>query len=324
MLALTFLEKPLWMWLAFLGVVLVLVVFDLGVLQRTAKEITIRASLRLSAFYVSMGVLFGAFVWWQLGAQAGKDYYTGFVIEKSLSMDNIFVISLVFSYFAIPRLYQYGVLFWGVIGVIILRGLLIGIGADLVEDFDWMMYVFSAFLIFTGIRMLFAGEHKPDIESNAMLRFLKKHVRVTDELHGKRFMLKLPDASGRLRLFITPLLVSLLVVEFVDLVFAVDSVPAIFAVTTDEYVVYTSNIFAILGLRALYFALSAMIHRFEYLNYSLAAVLVFIGGKVIVPDIMNWDDMPSGMSLAITLGILGAGVGYSLIKTKAADAAKHP
>jgi tellurite resistance protein TerC len=316
MLALTFLEKPLWMWLAFLGVVLVLVVFDLGVLQRTAKEITIRASLRLSAFYVSMGVLFGAFVWWQLGAQAGKDYYTGFVIEKSLSMDNIFVISLVFSYFAIPRLYQYGVLFWGVIGVIILRGLLIGIGADLVEDFDWMMYVFSAFLIFTGIRMLFAGEHKPDIESNAMLRFLKKHVRVTDELHGKRFMLKLPDASGRLRLFITPLLVSLLVVEFVDLVFAVDSVPAIFAVTTDEYVVYTSNIFAILGLRALYFTLAAMIHRFTYLNYSLAAILIFIGGKIFLPPLLGWNEFPHSLSLGITLGILALGIGFSLYKTQ--------
>lgn len=318
-LELTFLTKPVWMWGAFLATVLVLIVFDLGILQRNAKEkeIGVRESLKLSAFYISMGLLFGAFVWWELGAQAGKDYLTGFIIEKSLSMDNIFVISLVFTYFAIPRARQYRVLFWGVLGVIFLRGLLIGIGATLVEDFEWVLYLFAAFLIFTGIKMLLTSDEEPDIANNFILKFVKKHMRVTNELHGKRFFVRLPDAtSGKLKSFATPLFISLVVVEFVDLIFALDSVPAIFAITTDPYVVFTSNIFAILGLRALYFALAAMIHRFEYLNYSLAAVLIFIGGKVIVPDIFGWHHIPSGISLAVTLVILGAGVVYSLVKTK--------
>ena len=314
----TMFDKPLWMWLVFFAVVLVLIVFDLGVLQRKNTEaLTVRQSIKFSIFYITMGLLFGVFVWTELGPQAGKDYLTGFVIEKSLSMDNLFVISLVFSYFAIPRSHQYRVLFWGVIGVIVLRGLLIGIGAELVEDFDWVLDVFAVFLIFTGIKMLRGGDEDHDIEQNTMLRFFKKHLRVTPELHGKKFFIRLRNTTTeKMQIWVTPLFISLLVVEFVDLIFAVDSVPAIFAITTDEYVVFTSNIFAILGLRALYFALSAMLHRFEYLNYSLAAVLIFIGGKVVVADFLGWEKFPSGLSLLVTLAILAAGVVYSLYKTK--------
>lgn len=312
----TILDKPVWMWGAFLATVVVLLIFDLGVLNRKDKEISVRQSLKLSVFYISMGLLYGVFVWQNLGADSAQDYYTGFIIEKTLSLDNIFVISLVFSHFAIPRLYQYRVLFWGILGVVLLRGIMIGVGAQLVHRFEWVLFLFAAFLIFTGIKMLVGADEEHDIEKNVILQFIKKRFRVTKELHGNRFFLRMPTgATGKMKLFATPLFVALLVVEFVDIVFAVDSVPAIFAVTTDEYVVYTSNVFAILGLRALYFALSAALHRFAYLNYSLAAVLVFIGGKVFYPLISGGEKIPSAVSLSITLAILGAGIAYSLYKT---------
>lgn len=316
-LNLAMMGQPLWMWGAFLSVVLVLLVFDLGVLHRTDKEITVKQSLRLSLFYISMGLLFGVFVWQQLGGAAAQDYYTGFIIEKTLSMDNIFVISLVFSYFAIPRQYQYRVLFWGIIGVIILRALLIGVGAELVHQFEWVLYIFAAFLIYTGIKMLKGDDEEHDISKNPVIRLVKKYMRVTPELRGNKFFVRQVDANtGKRAVFATPLFMALVTVEFVDVIFAVDSVPAIFAITTDQYIVFTSNIFAILGLRALYFALAAMLHRFEYLKYSLSAVLVFIGGKVIVPPIFGFEKVPSGISLSITVAILAMGVIYSLHKTK--------
>jgi tellurite resistance protein TerC len=319
LLDLSLLGKPVWMWAAFLAVVLFLLVLDLGVLHRTDKEISVKQSLRLSVFYVSMGLLYGVFVYMQLGAQSAQEYYTGFIIEKTLSMDNIFVISLVFSYFAIPRIYQYRVLFWGIIGVIVLRALLIGVGAEIVHSFEWALYIFAAFLVFTGIKMLLGGDEEHDISKNPVIRFVKKYMRVTDELKGNKFFIRQLDANtGKKALFATPLFMALITVEFVDVIFAVDSVPAIFAITTDEYIVYTSNIFAILGLRALYFALSAMLHRFAYLKYSLSAVLIFIGGKVFYPLISGGEKVPSAVSLMVTLGILAAGVIYSLHKTKQA------
>lgn len=321
-LYLTLLNKPVWMWAAFLVTVLVLLVFDLGVLNRKEKEISVKQSLRLSLFYVSMGLLYGVFVWYELGVKPAQDYYTGFIIEKTLSLDNIFVISLIFSYFSIPRRNQYRVLFWGVLGVILLRALLIGVGAELVHQFSWVLYVFAAFLIFTGVKMLLSHDEEPAIADNPVLKFVKKNLRVTNELHGSRFFVrKLHEGKGKVVLYATPLFLSLIVVEFVDLIFALDSVPAIFAVTTDEYIVYTSNVFAILGLRALYFALSAMLHRFAYLNYSLSAVLIFIGGKVFYPLVSDGHHISSGISLTITIGILAAGIFYSLYKT---GRGKHP
>ncbi|MFZ4542045.1 MAG: TerC family protein [Rickettsiales bacterium] len=316
-LDLTVMNTPVWMWGAFLGCVMLLLAFDLGILHRTDKEITVKQSLRLSLFYICIGLIFGIFVWLQLGQQAAEEYYTGFIIEKSLSMDNIFVISLVFSYFAIPRQYQYRVLFWGIIGVLILRALLIGVGAELVHRFEWTLYLFAAFLVFTGIKMLFGTDEEHDISSNPVIRFVKKYMRVTNDLHGNKFFVRQIDANtGKRSSFATPLFMALVVVEFVDLIFAIDSVPAIFAVTTDEYIIYTSNIFAILGLRALYFALSAMLHRFEYLKYSLSAVLIFIGGKVIVPGLFGFEKVPSSISLSVTIGLLAVGVIYSLHRTK--------
>jgi tellurite resistance protein TerC len=256
-----------------------------------------------------------AWVWWYMGSQSGMDYYTGFLIEKSLSMDNVFVIALIFSFFAIPRQYQHRVLFWGILGVIVLRAIMIGLGATLVSQFSWVLYLFGAFLIFTGIKMWIIADHVPDIAQNPLLKFLRRHMRVTDELRGNAFWVREPDpATGKIQHFFTPLFLALVLVEFVDLIFAVDSVPAIFAITTDPFIVYTSNIFAILGLRALYFALAAMIHRFKYLKYALALVLVFIGSKIFLVGIIG--KIPPAISLSVTLGLIAGGVLVSLWKTR--------
>ena len=310
-----FLGTPAWVWLTFIGIVVALLAFDLGVLHRDDHEIGVRESLLLSAGYISVALIFGAWVWWYLGAQSGMDYYTGFMIEKSLSMDNVFVIALIFSFFAIPRQYQHRVLFWGILGVIVLRAIMIGLGATLVSQFSWVLYLFGAFLIFTGIKMWIIADHMPDIANNPLLKFLKRHMRVTDGLRGNAFWVHEPDpASGKVVRFATPLLLALVLIEFVDLVFAVDSVPAIFAITTDPFIVYTSNIFAILGLRALYFALAAMIHRFKYLKYALALVLVFIGSKIFLVGITG--KIPPAISLSVTFGLIAGGVLVSLWKTR--------
>ncbi len=310
-----FMGKPTWAWLAFAGIVVALLAFDLGVLHKDDHEIGVRESLLLSAGYIGVALLFGAGVWWALGAQSGMDYYTGFMIEKSLSMDNVFVIALIFGFFAIPRQYQHRVLFWGILGVIVLRAIMIGLGATLVSQFSWLLYIFGAFLVFTGIKMWIVADHVPDIANNPLLKFLRRHMRVTDGLRGNAFWVREADpATGRLERFATPLLLALVLVEFVDLVFAVDSVPAIFAITTDPFIVYTSNIFAILGLRALYFALAAMIHRFKYLKYALALVLVFIGAKIFLVGIIG--KVPAAVSLSVTFGLIAGGVLVSLWKTR--------
>jgi tellurite resistance protein TerC len=317
-----FLGKPLWMWGLFVILVLGLLAFDLGILHRGAKEIGVRESLLLSAFYIALGIGFGGFVWWQLGGHSAAEYLTAFVVEKSLALDNVFVIALIFSYFAVPRAYQHRVLLWGIIGVIVLRGIMIGVGATLVAEYHWVLYIFAAFLIFTGIKMLMMGDHTPDLENNALLKLLRRKFRVTGELHGQAFFVKQPDPkSGKLVTWITPLFLCLILIEAADVVFAVDSVPAVFAITTDPYIVYTSNIFAILGLRALYFALAAVLHRFAYLKQALAILLVFIGSKIFVADLFGWTKFPAEWSLGVTFAILGAGVGYSLWKTRG-DAAK--
>ena len=322
-LAADFLGKPAWVWLTFVGIVVALLAFDLGVLHKDDKEIGVRESLLLSAGYISAALIFGAWVWWYLGAQSGMDYYTGFMIEKSLSMDNVFVIALIFSFFAIPRQYQHRVLFWGILGVIVLRAIMIGLGATLVSQFSWVLYLFGAFLIFTGIKMWIIADHVPDIANNPLLKFLKRHIRVTDGLRGNAFWVQEPDpASGKVVRFATPLLLALVLVEFVDLVFAVDSVPAIFAITTDPFIVYTSNIFAILGLRALYFALAAMIHRFKYLKYALALVLVFIGAKIFLVGIIG--KIPAVISLSVTFGLIAGGVLVSLWKTRGQPTVVEP
>ena len=267
---------------------------------------------------------FGVWVWFEKGADLGMKYYTGFFIEKALSIDNIFVISLIFTFFAIPAKYQYRALLWGIIGVIVLRGIMIAGGAALVSQAYWVLYIFAAFLIATGIKMFFAGDSEPDLANNFAIRWISRHMRVTKELHNERFLVSVPDErTGKMVRAATPLFLALVVINLADLVFAVDSVPAIFAITTDTFIVYTSNIMAILGLRALYFALSAMIDRFHYLKYALAAVLVFIGSKIFVSEfLLGGDKFPPALSLAVTFALIGAGIGWSLWKTRKVPPAK--
>lgn len=310
-----FLGKPAWIWLLFLSIVVALLAFDLGVLHKDDHVIGVKESLLLSAGYISVAVMFGSWVWWYLGSTSGMQYFTGFLIEKSLSMDNVFVIALIFSYFAIPRQYQHRVLFWGILGVIVLRAIMIGLGAALVSNFSWVLYIFGAFLVFTGVKMWIIADDMPDIHTNPILKFLRKRMKVTDELHGHDFFVTKPDPkTGKLVRFATPLFLALMLIEFVDLVFAVDSVPAIFAITTDPFIVYTSNIFAVLGLRALYFALAAMIHRFQYLKYALSLVLVFIGSKIFLVGIIG--KIPPVISLSVTFGLIAGGVLVSMWKTR--------
>ncbi len=313
-----FLGTPVWFWVSFLGLVTFLLVLDLGILNRDNHEIGVAESLKLSSFYISVGLLFGVWVWYARGSEHGLNYLTGFIVEKTLAMDNIFVIAMIFGFFSIPRQYQHRVLFWGILGVIVLRGVMIGVGAALVSEFSWLLYVFAIFLIATGVKMIiFADQEQSDLSQNPLLKFIRKHFKVTDELHGQSFFIKKKDPlTGKISNYMTPLMVALILIEIADVIFAVDSVPAIFNITTDTFIIYTSNIFAILGLRALYFALAAMVERFHYLKYALSALLIFIGSKIFIADFLQLEKFPPALSLAITFAILGAGVVYSLYKTR--------
>ena len=309
-LMMDWLGTPVWFWLSFIGLVATLTAFDLGFLHKEDKEMGIGESLKLTAFYISIALAFGVWVWIAKGADLGMKYYTGFFIEKALSIDNVFVISLIFTYFAIPAKYQYRALLWGIIAVIVLRGIMIALGAALVEQFYWTLYLFAAFLIATGVKMLFGSDGEMDVSKNPIVKFMTKHFRVTPDLHGEKFLVKVKDEkTGKMVRAMTPLLLALIVINLADLVFAVDSVPAIFAITTDTFIVYTSNIMAILGLRALYFALAAMVHRFHYLKYALALVLVFIGSKIFVADfVLGGDKFPPVLSLGVTFALILGGI----------------
>jgi tellurite resistance protein TerC len=317
------LGTPAWFWLSFLALVIALTAFDLGILNKENKEMGIGESLKLSALYIGIATAFGAWVWAAKGGEAGLQYYTGFFIEKALSIDNIFVISLIFTTFAIPARYQYRALLWGIVAVIVLRGIMIAGGAALVTEYGWVLYIFAAFLVFTGVKMLFASEKPMDVKGNPVVKWLSRRMPITDELHGEKFFVRVSDGkTGKIVLAATPLFLALVVINLADLVFAVDSVPAIFAITTDTFIVYTSNIMAILGLRALYFALSAMVHRFHYLKYALALVLVFIGSKIFVADfILGGDKFPPLVSLGVTVALIAGGIIWSLVKTRGEEPA---
>lgn len=333
------LGMPVWIWFSFIAVVLLILAFDLGVMNREAHEIGVRESLNMSALYIGLGLAWAAVVYWIYLAYSGSEsidpqiaaattaserawtavqlYVTGYLVEKTLALDNVFIISMIFTYFAIPREYQHRVLFWGILGVIVLRAIMIGLGAALVMEFAWIMYFFAVILIATGIKMIVMMDKKPDISDNPVLKFMRKHLRVTDSLDGQRFWVKQPDPNtGKMVLWATPLFLCLVLVEIADLVFAIDSVPAIFAITPDAFIVYTSNIFAILGLRALYFALAAVVHRFHYLKYALALVLIFIGLKIFLGDWLFDGKVPAMLSLSVTAALIAGGVLFSLWKTR--------
>ncbi len=305
-------ETSLWIWVAFNAFVILLLALDLGVFHRRPHQITVREALTASAGYISLALVFNAGVYWFMGAQKGLEFTTGYLIEWSLSLDNIFVIAMIFGHFAVPPQHQHRVLFWGILGALVMRATLIFAGTALIHQFHWTIYLFGAFLLFTGVKMLMASESEPDVGNNRLLRFVRSHVRMTDQYEGSSFFVRKAGV-----LMATPMLLVLMMVEATDLMFALDSVPAIFAVTSDPFIVYTSNVFAILGLRSLYFALAGIIHRFAYLRYGLSLVLVFIGTKMILIDV--WK-VPTALALGVTAGLIGGSVVLSLIKTRSKPA----
>lgn len=279
---------------------------DLGVFQRNPHTIKVKEALIWSAVWVILALIFNLFIYYDMGEQKALEFFTGYLLERSLSVDNIFVFVLLFSYFKVPALYQHKVLFWGVLGALILRAILIGIGSLMVAKFGWIIYIFGGFLLFTGFKMAFQTDKEIEPENNIIIRTFKKLFPVTHEYHDGKFIVTINKKK-----FATPLLVVLVAVEFADLVFAFDSIPAIFAVTTDPFIIYTSNIFAILGLRTLYFAIASIMHKFHYLKIGLSLILIFIGFKMLIIDLYK---IPIVFSLSIIALILVASIVYSLAK----------
>ena len=269
-------NKPLWLWVVFGIVVVSLLALDLCLSRWKSRDLTLKTNILLSTLYIIVTLLFGGWIWHQLGADLARQFFIGWSLEKTLALDNVIIIACIFNYFGIPSLYQHRVLFWGIIGVIVLRAIVICMGVTLVSTFSWILYIFAVLLVIMGVRMLFASNTKPDLSKNKALKFMNKHFRITKELHGNSFFITKTE-SGVKRIWCTPLLVALVMIECIDIVFAMDSLPAIFAITTDTYIIYTSNIFAILGLRSLYFVLASMIHRFHFINYIVAFLLILIG-----------------------------------------------
>lgn len=306
-----------WMWAGFIAFVVVMLALDLFVFGgRKAHRVGVREAATWSIAWLALAMLFNALLWWYLSGTVGRDiadqkaleFLTGYVIEKSLSVDNVFVFLLIFTAFQVPAEYQRRVLIYGVIGAIIMRAIMIIAGAYVVREFSWVLYIFGAFLLITGMRMLVAADKEPDVEKNWLLRLARRHLRVTDGMRGEKFFVR---ENGLL--FVTPLFLVLLLVEASDLVFAVDSIPAIFAVTTDPFIVFTANIFAIMGLRALYFLLADMADRFHLLKYGLALVLSFIGVKLMIAPFYH---IPIELSLGIVVTTLTLSVVASLISTR--------
>ncbi|MBI5518484.1 MAG: TerC family protein [Desulfovibrio sp.] len=299
-----------WHWAGFNLLVLVLLAFDLGVLHKNHREVSVKESLWLSLGYFVLALGFSGIIFHYEGRQAGLEFLTGYLIEKSLSIDNIFVFVLIFTHFQVPKKAQHTVLFWGVLGALVMRAALILAGAAVISAFHWVIYVFGAFLILTGIKMLMTINEEPDLSGNKVTRFMRRHFRVTEGYEGERFAVVKDGVR-----FITPLLIVLVLVEFSDVVFALDSIPAIFAITKDPFLVYTSNVFAILGLRALFFALAGIIHRFHYLKYGLSIVLVVVGSKMVINAAFG-QIIPTEWALLLTAAIIGGSVALSVYRTR--------
>jgi tellurite resistance protein TerC len=301
-------EIPIWVWFAFIGGVLVMLALDLGVFNRKAHVVTIKEAAIWTSVWVSLGLAFGAMMFVWQGQQKGLEWITGYLIEYSLAVDNIFVFVLVFAAFAVPPQYRHRVLFWGIIGALVMRGTMIAVGAQLIKEFHWILYVFGAFLVFTGIRMLMAkSDEHVDLEKNPAVKLARRFFRISPEYDGQKFF----TVKNGVRMA-TPLFLVLVFIEFTDLIFAVDSIPAIFAITTDPFIVFTSNVMAILGLRSMYFLLADIVDRFVYLKTGLAVILAFIGVKLLLLDIFK---IPTVASLAVVVTILVISVVASLIKT---------
>ena len=306
-----------WMWAGFGVFVIAMLALDLLMLgKKGAHKVGAKEALTWSLIWFAMALLFGAGLWAWLDHSAGRavadtkvmEYLTGYLLEKTLAMDNIFVFVMIFSYFAVPLQYQKRVLVYGVLGAIILRALMILLGAWLIAQFHWVLYIFGAFLLITGIKMLIFADSEPNLAKNPLLKWLKNHIRVTDEYHDDKFWVNIKGVR-----WFTPMFLVLVLIEFSDVIFAMDSIPAIFAITSDPFIVFTSNIFAILGLRALYFLLADMAERFHLLKYGLAIVLVFVGVKMLI---VEWYKIPVAISLAVVITLLGTSIFLSLVATK--------
>lgn len=305
-----------WLWGVFLVVIAGLIIFDLGVLHKKDQAMSFSQSLKLTIFYIICSILFGIWIWFEFGSTRAVPYFTAYLVEKSLSLDNIFIISIIFGYYKIPLKYQHRVLFWGIIGVLVLRGVVISAGAYITANFEWVLYIFALLLIYTGIKIFFSNDDDDiDVENSKLRKALTKNFNVTNTLQGNRFIIwNLSEKSYFKKMTLTPLFMALITIEFADLLFAMDSIPAVLAISTDTFVVLTSNVFAILGLRAMYFMLADLLDRFEHLKYALSIVLVFIGGKIFYGHFFHKIDPTT--SLLITLTVLLLGAIFSFIKTK--------
>jgi tellurite resistance protein TerC len=308
------------MWAGFVGFVLVMLALDLFVFGgNKAHKVSVKEAGIWSLVWVSMALLFNAGLWWYLKGSVGSEiadqkaleFFSGYLIEKALSVDNVFVFLLIFTAFQVPQQYQRRVLIYGVLGAIIMRAIMISAGAWVVSEFSWVLYVFGAFLLFTGIRMLVAVDAEPDVVNNPILKFARRHLKVSEGDHGEKFFVRINGVR-----FVTPLFLVLILIEVTDLVFAVDSIPAIFAITTDPFIVFTSNMFAILGLRALYFLLVDVADRFHLLKYGLAMVLTFIGVKMLI---MPWYHVPVQASLTVVAVLIAGSCIASVFITKKDD-----
>jgi len=293
-------------WGFFFALILGMLALDLGVFNRREHRVGLREALFWSVVWTVIALIFNGWVYYRFGHQVGIEFLTGYIIERSLSFDNIFVFVVIFNYFAVPSEYQHRVLFWGILGALISRGLFIAMGTALISRFEWLILVFGAFLVYTGIKIFKEKETEVHPEKNPVVRLFQRFVPLSGRYHGKHFFMQ--EDGRRLA---TPLMLVLVVVEATDVVFAVDSIPAVFGVTTNAFIVFTSNIFAILGLRALYFLLAGLMHRFHYLSYGLGLVLVFVGGKMLTH---RWIEIPTELSLGIVLGILTLAIVASLLR----------
>jgi tellurite resistance protein TerC len=304
------------LWGLFLAALLFILALDLGVFHREEHVIGTREAAAWTVTWIGLSLAFGGWVWWRFGSRVGLEFFTGYLIEYALSVDNIFVFIVIFSYFAVPPKYQHRVLFWGIFGALVMRGVFIWLGAALISRFDWVLYLFGAFLVFTGLRIVIHRETEVHPERNPVVNLFRRFVPLTHRYHEKRFVAR---EAGRL--VATPLLLVLVVVEATDVVFAVDSIPAIFGITRDPFIVFTSNICAILGLRSLYFLLAGMLAKFIYLKFGLGLVLAFIGLKMLAADLVH---LPVQVSLAVVVAILGGSVAASLLWPPPPDVVPQP
>ncbi len=296
------------MWIIFCIVIAGLLIYDLGFANKENKVLTFRQTIYFSLFYLIIACLFGIFIFFDMGGEKAREYYTCFFIEKAMSLDNIFIILMIFQFFSIPLIYQHRILFLGILGVIVSRGIIIYLGVIVISKFSWLLYVFAIILIITGIKTFYLSNKNLKVQESSIYRILQKYFSLTPKIAGYKFFIKTSKGIS-----ITPLLASLIMIEVMDIVFAIDSIPAIFAITKDPYIIYTSNIFAILGLRALFLCLANVVKQFSYIKYSLALILIFIGIKIFAEHVI---DIPSYTTLAMTIILLSFGIIISIIKKR--------